>query len=86
MSLEKSRPYDYRMSSAEKEWVRRWKEAGAEMAEIRRRELRAMTDEKARAAIDAVLSLALSAYISPRRRQHSGLVEQQALFGSLRAR
>jgi hypothetical protein len=28
------------MSSAEKEWVRRWKEAGAEMAEIRRRELR----------------------------------------------
>lgn len=40
MSLEKSRPYDYRMSSAEKEWVRRWKEAGAEMAEIRRRELR----------------------------------------------
>jgi hypothetical protein len=30
------------MSSAEKEWVRRWKEAGAEMAEIRRRELRAM--------------------------------------------
>jgi hypothetical protein len=86
MSLEKARPYNRAMSSAEKEWIRRWKQAGAELAEIRRRDLRAMSEEQARASIDALLSLALSAYIPSRRRQHSGLVEQQALFGSLRPR
>jgi hypothetical protein len=45
-------------SSDLKAWVERWKQVGPILARIRRRELRGMTEEQHRRALDAVLQLA----------------------------
>jgi len=50
------------------------------LAEQRVRELRALTEEEARAAIAALLDLGASLPIPPEREKTSGLVTQQALF------
>jgi len=60
--------------------VLQWGETGRFLEELRRSELRAMSDEKGRAISEAVLSLAENLPLSPRRQTWSGLVEQQALF------
>jgi len=64
----------------ERQWVRQWQETGKLLEEIRRKELRAMTDEEAREASDHVLSLAGHFPLPPNRVAWSGLIEQQALF------
>jgi protein-disulfide isomerase-like protein with CxxC motif len=66
--------------AAQREWARQWKEAGPALAAERRKELRHLSDERALAASEALLSLVIPSTLSPRRRRWSGLVEQQALF------
>jgi len=60
--------------------VEHWRAASAALSAQRRHELRTMTTERARAATEALLSLASSERLSPHRRSHSGLVEQQSVF------
>jgi hypothetical protein len=57
-----------------------WRGAAVALAEQRIRELRALTDENARAAIATLLDLGASLPISPERERTSSLVIQQALF------
>jgi hypothetical protein len=64
----------------DKAWMAQWRDAAAALAEQRTRELRALTDENARAAIAALLDLGASLPIAPERERTSGLVIQQALF------
>jgi len=66
--------------ATQREWLRQWKDAGPALAALRREELLHLSDERALAASDALLSLVTTVTLSPRRRLWSGLVEQQALF------
>jgi hypothetical protein len=61
-------------------WLAQWRRASVELEEVRKRELRALTDEAALAAADNLLSLPSALMAGPARRATSGLVEQQALF------
>ena len=61
-------------------WMAQWRAAAVALAEQRVRELRALTEEDARAAIVALLDLGASLPIPPEREKTSGLVIQQALF------
>jgi hypothetical protein len=65
-------------------WAATWERAGKELTEIERRELQAMTDDQARAAAIALLSMPLPPDLPER--LTSGLVEQQRWFAKLRAR
>ena len=67
-------------TAAQREWLRQWKEAGPALAAQRREELVHLSDERALAASEALLSLVTTVTLNPRRRHWSGLVEQQALF------
>lgn len=67
-------------------WLAQWRAAGPALAEVRRRELRALTDEEALRAADALLSLAESMPLASERQTTSGLVAQQALFHGRRER
>jgi hypothetical protein len=67
-------------------WMAQWRAAAVALAEQRARELRALTEEDARAAIVALLDLGVSLPISPERERTSGLVTQQALFHRKRPR
>jgi len=64
-----------------RKWVETWKAAGPELAEIERRELEQMTDEEAKEAAIAVLTLPLRE--DPPDSDGSGLVEQQRWFAKL---
>jgi hypothetical protein len=64
----------------QREWLRQWNDAGHALAANRREELLHLSDERALAASEALLSLVTTVTLSPRRRRWSGLVEQQALF------
>ncbi len=64
----------------QREWLRQWNDAGPALAANRREELLHLSDERALAASEALLSLVTTVTLSPRRRRWSGLVEQQALF------
>ena len=66
-------------------WMAQWRGAAVALAEQRIRELRALTDEDARAATLALLDLGASLPIPPDREKTSGLVIQQALFHRKRA-
>jgi len=66
--------------ATQRAWMEQWRGAAVALEEQHRAELRALTPEKALAAIDAVLSLVDPRRIPSHRRTHSGLVEQQALF------
>ena len=67
-------------ASRERQWADGWTSAGAALAELRRRELRAMTEDQALTAAENLLSLAALSELNPSRRAASGLVRQQALF------
>lgn len=66
--------------ATQREWLRQWKDAGPALAALRREELLHLSDERALAASEALLSLVTTLTIDPRRFRWSGLVEQQALF------
>jgi hypothetical protein len=68
-------------SDAERAVVAQWRAAGPALAEMRRRELREMTDEQALAAVLALLDL--MPHLPPKV-GGSGLVEQQRLFALAR--
>ena len=65
-------------------WVRQWQQAGKALEAQKRQELSALTDACALEMTETLLELSEGAYISPRRRKTSGLVEQQAIFQKLR--
>jgi hypothetical protein len=67
-------------SATQREWLRQWNEAGPALAAQRREELLHLSDERALAASEALLSLVTTVTLSPGRRRWSGLVEQQAFF------
>jgi hypothetical protein len=64
-------------SDVERVVVAQWRAAGSALAQLRRRELREMTDEQALAAALALLDLLPHV---PPKVGGSGLVEQQRLF------
>lgn len=64
-------------------YVESWKAAGEFLEAERRARLRAMTDEQAREAMHALLSIPLPADLPPR---VCGLVEQQNWFKKLHPR
>ena len=64
-----------------KRWVETWRKAGPALAAIEREELRRMTDDERRRAIEAVMSLAP---VCTEPRPTSGLVEQQRRFAKFR--
>ncbi|HTX55258.1 MAG TPA: hypothetical protein VMD08_17775 [Candidatus Baltobacteraceae bacterium] len=66
--------------SSAQAWMRQWRNAGVALAAIRRDELIHLSDERALAASEALLSLATLFQLNPQREAWSGLVEQQALF------
>jgi len=66
--------------ASQKAWMMQWRRAAVALDELRRRELRALTDRDALAASDALLSLATALPIDARRLTDSGLVRQQAAF------
>ena len=61
-------------------WMAQWRGAAVALAEQRARELRALTNEEARAAITALLDLGATLPLAREREETSGLVIQQALF------
>ena len=61
-------------------WMAQWRSVAVALAEQRICELRALTEEDARAGTLALLDLGASLPISPEREKTSGLVTQQALF------
>lgn len=67
------------------QWLRQWKSAGPALEEVRKRELRELTDEEALRISEAVLSIPAPP-VSPERWSSSGLVEQQTWFHRLRQR
>lgn len=67
-------------SQGQREWMEQWRAAGPALARQRERELRALSDERALAAAEALLSLVGLVSLPQDRRLSSGLVAQQALF------
>lgn len=67
-------------------WLRQWRAAGPALEEVRKRELRDLTDERALAATEELLSMARLAPLPPERLLSSGLVTQQALLHHRRPR
>src|SRR5688500_2388746 len=65
-------------------WMAQWRAAGPALAEQKRHELRALTDDQARAATDALLELGASLPLHSSRESSSGLVTQQAVLHSRR--
>jgi hypothetical protein len=68
--------------AAKKLWVEQWQKAGPVLERIRHEELRAMTDDEAARAFEALAELACEVH-SPSPRLTSGFVEQQRLFQKL---
>lgn len=63
-------------------WMAQWRDAGPALAEQKRHELRALTEEQALAATDALLEIGASLPLSASRESTSGLVTQQAILHS----
>jgi hypothetical protein len=70
---------------AERAYVKRWVETGRLLEEIRWRELRALDGAVALKASSHLINAALLVPLPLRRRQWSGLVDQQDLFHSFRS-
>ena len=66
-------------------WMAQWRGAARALAEQKRQELRALTDEQARAAADALLEIGASLPLQASRETMSGLVTQQAILHSRRS-
>jgi hypothetical protein len=64
----------------ERRWIEGWREAGTLLDEQRRKDLRELTPARALFLADALLSMPWPEDVLARRRAHSGLFEQQALF------
>lgn len=67
-------------AATQREWLRQWNDAAPALAANRREELLHLSDERALAASEALLSLVTTVSLSPHRLHSSGFVEQQAIF------
>jgi|MudIll2142460700_1097286.scaffolds.fasta_scaffold95608_2 hypothetical protein len=67
-------------AATQREWLRQWNDATPALAANRREELLHLSDERALAASEALLSLVTTVSLSPHRLHSSGFVEQQAIF------
>jgi hypothetical protein len=67
-------------AATEREWLRQWSDASPALAAKRREALLHLSDERALAASEALLSLVTTVSLNPRRFHSSGLATQQALF------
>jgi len=66
-------------------WVAQWRVTGVELKKQKQRELRALTDEEAFLQASSLMqSMGQDVWINPRRRDWSGLVEQQNIFQRVR--
>ena len=74
------------MASDESRWVENWALTGPLLEEQRRRELRALSDERALFCAEALFSMPWPADVLANRRRQSGLLQQQDLFARLRSR
>lgn len=72
------------ISDAEREqmrqWVEQWRYAGPILDDFKTRELRAMTEEEARASAEGLLAMMPSPHDWTAEPEGSGLVEQQRWF------
>jgi hypothetical protein len=87
MSNEKPKKQRLRMAETpeeQKQWMAQWRLAEEGLLEVKRAELRAMTDEEAVAAFNALDMPAALVYRAPEREQSLGFIEQQRLFGKVR--
>jgi hypothetical protein len=66
--------------TVQRRWIAQWKEARSALRAQRAAELARLSDERALAAADALLSMGHATHLSPTRRTSSGLVRQQALL------
>jgi hypothetical protein len=66
-------------------WTQQWRVAERGLAEQKRVEMAAMTDDEARAQTQKLLSLAATIPLSEERLLTSGLVEQQRYFRNVTA-
>jgi len=73
------------MATDESRWVENWSVTGPLLAEQRRRELRALSAERALFCAEALFSMPWPAQVLANRRGQSGLLQQQDLFGRLRS-
>lgn len=71
---------------AERAYVRRWVETGRLLEEIRWRELRALDAARALKASSDLINAALQVPLPQRKRQWSGLIDQQDLFHRRRSK
>jgi uncharacterized protein YcbX len=66
-------------------WMNQWRAAAVALRQMKREELRAMTDEDAVAAFNALDMPPELVWRCPERIDSSGLVEQQRIFQKIRA-
>lgn len=68
----------------QKQWMAQWRLAEKMLLEVKREELRALTDEKAVASFNALDLPPELVYRSPARTDSLGFFEQQRVFGKAR--
>ncbi|CAN5374724.1 hypothetical protein BH20VER3_BH20VER3_02430 [soil metagenome] len=64
----------------QKQWMAQWRSAEAALLEVKREELRALTDEAAIASFNALDMPPELGWRSPERVQSLGFIEQQRIF------
>lgn len=87
MSEEDSPPKKLRLAETpeeQKQWMAQWREAEQALLEVKREELRALTDEEAIASFNALDMPPELVFRFPDREQSLGFIEQQRLFGKVR--
>lgn len=68
----------------QKQWMAQWRLAEQGLLEVKRKELRAMTESDAVASFNALDLPPDLGWRSPAREQSLGIVEQQRIFGKAR--
>ena len=74
------------MKADQRRWVDNWLETGAILDEQRKKELRALTPERAAFLAEALFSVHWPEEVMARRRASSGLLDMQDLLRPLRYR
>lgn len=70
----------------QQQWMLQWRSAAVALEELRRKELRELTDEKAREISQMLLSAAPIPGDPRNKSTTSGFVEQQRIFAKARSR
>ncbi|HEY5036965.1 MAG TPA: hypothetical protein VII74_07540 [Chthoniobacterales bacterium] len=84
MSEQNQPPEKLRLAETPEEqkiWMAQWRSAEAALLEVKREELRALTNEDAVASFNALDMPPALVYRSPEREQSAGFIEQQRIFG-----